>query len=119
MVATQRPAVPEVMPLVNAYYAFTDCGVGGSLHIVLDDKNIEDTHIQFCIQCAQDPEFWVAKHYGGHDEAGELLGRILLLMSHTQRSKLATAHDGYRQGHSCDRPAFIAKCRSILAQYAT
>lgn len=117
-----RPTVPEVIPLVNAYYSFPGCGVGGCLHIVLDDDNIETGHIEYCIECAKDHDFWVSKeHYGGHDEAGELLGRLLLLMSMTQRSKLAKQHDGYGylngRDHRIDRVEFIARCRSLLDKY--
>jgi hypothetical protein len=114
----ERPTVAEVMPLVNAYYQFAGCNVGGCLHIVLDDDNIEDDSIEYCIECALDPDFWVSRdHWDGHDEAGELLGQLLLLMSMTQRGKLATQHDGYGQGHAMDRAEFIARCRALLGKY--
>lgn len=117
--AEHRPTVPEVMPLATAYYRFPGCGVGGCLHIVLDDENIEDGHIQYCIECARDPEFWVTReHYNGYDEAGELLGRLLLLMSPTQRSKISERHDGYGDGDTMDRPTFIERARALLAKYS-
>jgi hypothetical protein len=35
-----RPTVPQVLPFVRAYY--NDYNVGGSLHIALEDGNLED-----------------------------------------------------------------------------
>lgn len=114
-----RPSVPEVLPLVNAYYCFDGCGTGGCLHIVLDDDNIEDGSITYCIECAKDPEFWLTKEsYGGHDEAGELLGRLLLLMSMTQRGKIAKNHSGgYGANDRMERAHFIQRCRDLLTKY--
>jgi hypothetical protein len=71
-----RPSVPEVLPFVRAYY--NDHAAGGSLHIVLDDGNLEDGNIQFCIE-------WAEEH---GDAAGAALGRLLLEMTRTQRAKV-------------------------------
>lgn len=65
------------MPLVRAYYAKHP--TGGSLHIVLDDNNVEDGHVEYCIKYA---------HEQG-DEEGRLLGELLLRMSKTQRLRIA------------------------------
>lgn len=43
----------ELMPLVRritAFYEMTGCGCGGPLHIVLDDTNIGDESINWCLQ---------------------------------------------------------------------
>ena len=74
-----KPTVPEVQPYVNAYYAMEGNGAGGSLHIVLDDGNVNDGHVQFCIEFAQERD----------DPDGVLLARVLLAMSPTQRLKLS------------------------------
>lgn len=71
-----RPTIPEVLDRFVAYHA--DHGAWGSLHIVLDDHNVDDHSVEFCIQWAQNHQ----------DSEGELLGRILLRMSKTQRLKL-------------------------------
>jgi hypothetical protein len=42
---TTNPTVPEVLPLVRAYYRKPENIVGGSLHLVLDDANVEDQHV--------------------------------------------------------------------------
>ncbi len=76
----KKPTVPEVLPLVRDYYARPGNGVGGSLHIVLDDGNVSDDNVRFCIEWA---------HKQG-DIAGAELGEILLRMSRTQRRKLST-----------------------------
>jgi len=76
--------------MAHDYYALGQSGdvdttCGGSLHIVLDDGNIEDADVRFCVEEA----------IKLNDRAGELLGRILLRMSRTQRLKVANTHDGY------------------------
>lgn len=50
----------------------------GSLHIVLDDNNVADSHIEFCIRYACE----------NLDTEGEALGAILLTLSKTQRMKI-------------------------------
>ena len=51
---------------------------GGSLHIILDDGNIEDNSVQYCIQYAIEHK----------DRPGENLARKLLLLSWRQRARL-------------------------------
>jgi hypothetical protein len=74
-----KPTIPEVLSLVKAYLEKDGNGVGGSLHIVLDDGNVEDSHVEFCIK-------WAREH---NDEDGVKLGELLLRMSKTQRLKLS------------------------------
>jgi hypothetical protein len=73
------PTVPEVAPIVWDYGHLPGNGCGGSLHIVLDDENIEDEHVRFCIDYA----------LANGDLAGARLGAVLLSMSKTQRLKLS------------------------------
>ncbi len=72
-----KPTIPQVLPLVRALYRRN--GAGCCLHIVLDDSNIHDSHVDFCIAQAS---------ASNHDDCLEL-GRQLRLMSKTQRSKLS------------------------------
>lgn len=51
----------------------------GNLHIVLDDENIKDDHIEYCIKRCVD--------HG--DGAGCYLGNLLLKMSESQRLKIS------------------------------
>ena len=45
----------------KALYKLKDCGCGGPLHILLDDGNYEDNHIQFCIEeCKKHPNATIA-----------------------------------------------------------
>jgi hypothetical protein len=60
------------------YYALPGNGAGGNLHIVLDDGNVRDSDIEFCIERAQEKG----------DKFGEAIGRVLLRMSKTQRRKV-------------------------------
>ncbi len=54
-----RPKVHQVLPLVNELYAgkrrcSRDRGhVGGHLHIALDDGNVQDYHLEFCLEYAR------------------------------------------------------------------
>jgi len=77
---SEKPTVPEVMPFVWLFRDLSDArnGAGGSLHIVLQDPNYKDYHVQSCVDFA-------AKR---GDRPGEELGKILLRMSQTQRRKL-------------------------------
>lgn len=83
MTGTGKPTIPEVLPLVQAYYAKPGNIVGGSLHIVLDDCNVDDSHVRYCIDDAREKG----------DDDGVRLGELLLRMSKTQRSKLYAHRD--------------------------
>lgn len=72
-----KPTIPEVLDRFRAYYE--DNPAWGSLHIVLDDQNVADHHVEFCVQ-------WAIEN---NDPEGEELGRLLLRMSRTQRLKLS------------------------------
>ena len=75
-VVAGKPTVPEVLPLVRELYATNS--VGCCLHIVLDDGNVNDIHVQACADSARER---------GHPKC-EALARKLLEMSPTQRRKL-------------------------------
>lgn len=76
-----KPTVPEVLPIVKAYYAKPGNGVGGSLHVVLDDGNIETKFVEECREYARQ----------NNDSDGVALADLLLKMSYTQRKKLYMA----------------------------
>jgi hypothetical protein len=68
--------IPDVLPKFVAY--LRENIAWGSLHIALDDGNIKDSDIEFCIDYARQ----------GLDTEGSELGLILLSMSKTQRKKI-------------------------------
>lgn len=72
-----KPTIAEVRPLVEAIYRRH--GVGCCLHIVLDDANAADGHVSYCLDLARREQ---------HPDCEKLAG-LLLLMSKTQRLKLA------------------------------
>jgi hypothetical protein len=74
-----RPTVNELLPLVNLYYALPGNGSGGSLHIVLEDHNVEDHSVRHCLAWAQERG----------DVVGEALARLLLRMTRTQRARVS------------------------------
>jgi len=49
--------------LIEKYYEQDSCGCGGSLHIVLDDKNISNEDVLFCLKYAE--------------ERGDLMGQLI------------------------------------------
>ena len=68
---------PEIIGSFCAYHEVNPSW--GSLHVVLDDKNVKDGSVQFCLL--------LAKSNG--DAEGANLAELLLKMSLTQRGKLA------------------------------
>lgn len=82
---SKKPNIPTVQQLVNAYYRLPGNESGGSLHIVLEDNNVQDSSVQFCIE-------WAKKD---GDIYGTLLGEVLLRMSKTQRLKLGISSAYY------------------------
>ena len=71
-----KPTVPEVAPLVKAVYKRSL--VGCCWHILLDDGNVDDGSVQFCISEALKRQ---------HPECIALIDPMLR-MSKTQRSEL-------------------------------
>jgi hypothetical protein len=76
-----KPTIPEVLPMLRAYAAKPENSVGGSLHIVLEDGNVSDTNVRYCIKHALE----------SGDTDGAELGKMLLRMSKTQRLKLGSS----------------------------
>jgi hypothetical protein len=76
-----KPTVTDAYPLVQKIYE-RSC-VGCCLHVVLDDGNIENDHVQFCLEEAQKKR---------HAECLEL-AEMLLLMSKTQRRKIYSSYE--------------------------
>lgn len=72
-----RPTVDQLRPLVEALYAKPGGGSGCCLHIALDDGNVSDHCIKFCLENAIE---------NGHADCEEI-ARMMLKMSKTQRSK--------------------------------
>lgn len=68
--------IPEVVERFALYHQRN--AAWGSLHIVLDDNNIDDSSVEFCAGYAQDDK----------DTEGEELAEILLKMSKSQRLRL-------------------------------
>ena len=75
-----KPTVPEVLPMVQAYVSKPGNRVGGNLHIVLDEGNVCDGHIEYCLERCREKG----------DADGVALAETLLRMSKTQRLKLGS-----------------------------
>jgi len=70
--------INEIIKLAKDYYSKEGNECGGSLHIVLDDGNLEDDNIKFCINYAKE----------NNDIDGIKIGELLLTLSMTQRNKM-------------------------------
>lgn len=95
-----RPSVRDVAPYVDAIYDSPDGGAGCCLHIAIDDGNLDDLSIQFCVNFALER---------GHPVC-EKAARLLLRMSGTQRRKArhgtgASPHESVPVEHYCVHPS--------------
>lgn len=76
---TRKPTIPEVLPLVKAWYAKPGNACGGLFHVMLDDGNHE--------------KLWANKALDAARELGDkdaiALAELLAAMSPTQRLKLS------------------------------
>jgi len=70
-----KPTVPDVLPLTRALYASEWGSVGCCLHTVLDDTNIDNHSVHFCLERARAQDHPLCLQ----------IAALLLLMSHTQR----------------------------------
>lgn len=75
--SAQVIVTPELIARFAAYHQ--QHAAWGSLHIVLDDHNLENGHVDFCIQYALE----------NGDQEGHELGLILRSLSETQRMKIS------------------------------
>jgi hypothetical protein len=76
-----KPTVPEVLPLVRFYCSLEEAeGLGGCLHIFVEDGNCDDGNIKGC------REF--AKEMPDKGELGFPICDVLLKMTKTQRKSI-------------------------------
>lgn len=74
-----KPTVLTVLPIMREFQSKKGNEVGGVYHIVLDDGNIENHHVEWCLEEAEKQ----------NDTLAIKLGELLMKMSRTQRSKLS------------------------------
>lgn len=74
-----KPTIPEIIQLLREFGRKPKNSVGGNLHIVLEDGNVNDSDVQFCLDAAK----------ADCDAEAVALAEIILKMSKTQRKKLA------------------------------
>lgn len=72
------PNIPSVKERFAAYHKAHPAW--GHLHLVLEERNVSDGCVRYCIEAALE---------AGDEEAAEL-GEILLTMSKTQRVKIGS-----------------------------
>ena len=78
-----------ILEYCKCLYKFEGCAAGGMLHIVLDDGNIENNHILFCLnECIKHPEAEEA-------EIGKLICMELLKLSMNERKAFYWYWNGF------------------------
>jgi len=77
-IAIEHVSIRDALMLCKKFYSIPGNECGGSLHIVLDDGNLEDDHVLFCVRYAQEND----------DPLGFLVAKVLLALSEPDREKL-------------------------------
>jgi hypothetical protein len=77
--------VSELINKALIYHHLPGNGVGGNLHIILDDGNIKNNHIQYCLEISKEK----------NDKLGIELCELLLKATKTQRQKLVNSYNLY------------------------
>ena len=70
--------VKHLIDLIREYYKIDGNSVGGNLHTVIDDGNLKDKNIDFCIKCCTQ----------SNDIKGLEICNIFKSLSKTQRKKV-------------------------------
>jgi len=78
--ATDRPTVPDVLPLVREIYK--SHAAGCCLHILTDDGNVADDHAEFCLKTAREEGHLVCQR----------AAEMLVAMTRTQRLRVYREH---------------------------
>lgn len=73
-----RPSIPEIIDRFAIYYQKPGNQAWGKLHVILDDGNVTDSTVEWCIEYANLCQ----------DFEAVALAQILLSMTKTQRLKL-------------------------------
>lgn len=83
--------VRAAVELIRAVYEYSS--VGGNAHVVLDDFNLEDDSIQWCLDTALVDNIHEANEPELASERAAL--EALLAMSMDERASALALHDGY------------------------
>ena len=84
-IRSEMKIVDTVVAMLEIYYKKYNCS-GGSLHIVVDDGNLDDNNIEYCIEWANNE----------NDVAGFIIGTLLLKMNMRQRKNVYSKYDEYK-----------------------
>ena len=68
----------DILPLLKVFSLIPENGVGGNLHIFLEDGNVDDGSLRFCLERARE----------AGDELGTKIAEMALECSKTQRRKI-------------------------------
>lgn len=84
-IRTEKPTIPQVVPLIRAYYAKPGNSMGGAFHIIFEDDNTEQHWAEICLERAREQG----------DPDGIEIGELLVRMSRSQRHRLFQDYSFY------------------------
>lgn len=76
-----KPTIEFMKHIIEAFYQLEGNSCGGGLHIVTDDYNVEDHHIEWCIS----DERSVGEYAYRYTEDVQWLGNLLLQFTEEER----------------------------------
>jgi hypothetical protein len=71
-----KPTLPEVRPIIEAWYARPENGAGGELHVILDDNNMERSFLVHTIASDR------------HGDEAKWICNVLLMLTPSQKRRL-------------------------------
>lgn len=77
-IAPTRPSIEGMRAIIAAFYKLPGNSGGGSLHIVLDDRNVEDCNVQHCREWAEER----------NDASGVNMAELLLKFTEGERAEM-------------------------------
>lgn len=88
----RKPTVPEAAEALREYYRLPHRGMGGCVHIIIEDTNCSQKDADYC---ASNARHWGENWAGGFLEEDQRIADMLAAMSTTQRRKLSVAYSFY------------------------
>ena len=95
-----NPAMDDLKYLCDLFYAMPDCQAGGFLHIMLDDDNIDDDSILYCLkECYTNP-----------NHPSSILGAVICMKYLGMTMEERWIFDWYKNGNNLECPGECSNC---------
>lgn len=84
-----KPTIKLMQEIVQAFYSLPGNSCGGGLHIVVDDYNVEDDNILWCISDERN----VGEYAEKYTQDVKWLGSLLLQYTEEERMQIVCGED--------------------------